>query len=66
MLFRSHAGDDGAVPVQNSLRFYEACIKNKVPAEMHLYPKGGHGFGMINKTTDDNWLERLNKWLNRL
>jgi pectinesterase len=64
--FLVHAGDDGAVPVQNSLRFYEACIKNKVPAEMHLYPKGGHGFGMLNKTTDDNWLERLNKWLNRL
>jgi pectinesterase len=64
--FLVHAGDDGAVPVQNSLRFYEACIKNKVPAEMHLYPKGGHGFGMVNKTTDDNWLERLNKWLNRL
>jgi pectinesterase len=64
--FLVHAGDDGAVPVQNSLRFYEACIKNKVLAEMHLYPKGGHGFGMVNKTTDDNWLERLNKWLNRL
>ena len=35
------------------------CVKNKVPVEMHLYPKGGHGFGMVNKTTDDNWLERL-------
>ncbi len=64
--FLVHAGDDAAVPVQNSLRFYEACIKNKVPVEMHLYPKGGHGFGMVNKTTDDNWLERLSKWLNRL
>jgi len=64
--FLVHAGDDGAVPVENSLRFCEACIKNKVPAELHLYPKGGHGFGMNNKTTDDNWLERLKNWINRL
>jgi pectinesterase len=64
--FLVQAADDGAVPVENSLRYYEACVKNKVPAEMHLYPKGGHGFGMYNKTTDDNWLERLKNWLNRL
>jgi pectinesterase len=64
--FLVHAGDDGAVPVENSLRYYQACIKNKVPVELHLYPKGGHGFGMNNKTTDDNWLERLRNWLNTL
>ncbi len=64
--FLVQAGDDGAVPVQNSLRYYDACIQNKVPAEMHLYPKGGHGFGMYNKTTDDNWMERLKNWLNKL
>ena len=63
--FLVQAADDGTVPVQNSLRYYEACIKNKVPAEMHLYPKGGHGFGMYNKTTDDNWMERLKNWINR-
>jgi len=64
--FLVQAGDDGAVPVQNSLRYYEACIKNKVLVEMHLYPKGGHGFGLNNKTTDDNWMERLKNWMNRL
>ena len=64
--FLVHAGDDAAVPVENSIRFYQACIKNKVPVEMHLYPKGGHGFGMKNKTTDDSWLERLKNWMNRL
>ncbi|MCW3094374.1 MAG: alpha/beta hydrolase [Ferruginibacter sp.] len=64
--FLVHAGDDGTVPVENSIRFYQACIKNKVPAEMHLYPKGGHGFGMNNTTTDDNWMERLKNWMNRL
>ena len=64
--FLVHAGDDAAVPVENSIRFYQACIKNKVPVEMHLYPKGGHGFGMKNKTTDDSWLERLKNWMFRL
>ncbi len=61
--FLVHAGDDGAVPVENSLRYYKACVLNKVPVEMHLYPKGGHGFGMFNKTTTDIWMERLYNWL---
>ena len=61
--FIVHAGDDRTVPVDNSIRYYQACIKNKVSVEMHLYPKGGHGFGMYNKTTTDNWLERLHNWL---
>ena len=61
--FLVHAADDGAVPVENSIRFYQACVKNKVPVEMHLYPKGGHGFGMNNKTTEDKWFERLANWL---
>lgn len=64
--FLVHAGDDGAVPVENSIRYYQACVKYKVPAEMHLYPKGGHGFGMFNKTTSDNWMERLKNWLSRM
>ena len=61
--FLVHAGDDKAVPVENSLRYYQACIKNGVPAEMHLYPAGGHGFGLMNKTTKDDWTERLKNWL---
>jgi acetyl esterase/lipase len=64
--FLVHAADDEAVPVGNSIEFYQKCIKNKVPAEMHLYPKGGHGFGMDNKTTNDKWMERLQNWLDSL
>ncbi len=64
--FLVHAGNDDAVPVANSTRYYEACIKNNVPAEMHLYPKGGHAFSMNNTTTDDKWMERLKNWINRL
>src|SRR5258705_6337193 len=60
--FLIHAGDDDGVKVQNSLVFYEALQKNKVPAEIHIYAKGGHGFGMNNKTTKDDWVDRLKNW----
>jgi hypothetical protein len=33
---------------------------------MHLYPKGGHGFGLNNTTTTDNWMERLKNWLSSI
>jgi dipeptidyl aminopeptidase/acylaminoacyl peptidase len=39
-----HSADDKTVPVANSILFYEALVKQKVPAEMHLYPEGGHGY----------------------
>lgn len=64
--FLVHAGDDMTVPVENSLRFYRACINNKVPVELHLYPAGGHGFGMYNRTTTDSWMERLKNWIGAL
>ena len=64
--FLVHTADDATVPVANSIRYYQACIDHKVPAEMHLYPKGGHGFGMHNKTTADKWFDRLLNWINTL
>lgn len=64
--FLVHAGDDAAVPVENSIRFYQACRLSKVPAELHIYPKGGHGFGMYNTTTTDSWMDRLHHWIGGL
>ncbi len=61
--FLVHASDDDVVKVQNSIQYYEALIRNKVPAELRLYPKGGHGFGMNNPTTSDSWMNRLQTWL---
>ncbi len=61
--FLVHAIDDGGVKKGNSVQYYEALQRNKVPAEIHLYPQGGHGFGMNNKTTSDSWMERLKSWL---
>lgn len=63
--FLVHAKDDGAVKVGNSLHFYEALQKNGVPAEIHLYEKGGHGFGMNNKTSDERWMDWLKVWMEK-
>lgn len=61
--FIVHASDDGAVPVANALRFYEACVAHKVPAELHVFEKGGHGFGMRQKGPVEEWPNLLANWL---
>jgi acetyl esterase/lipase len=44
--FLLQATDDPVDPVENSLVYYAALRKAGVPAEMHLYGKGGHAFGL--------------------
>jgi acetyl esterase/lipase len=61
--FLVHASDDDGVSPENSVVYYQQLIKHKVPAELHLYQKGGHGFGMNNPTTKDEWMERLKNWM---
>jgi len=61
--FLVQAEDDNVVPVQNSLMFYDALVKNKVKGEIHIYQAGGHGFGLHNKTTKDYWFDRLTNWM---
>lgn len=61
--FLVHATNDDVVPVMNSVSYYEALLKYKIPAEMHLYKSGGHGFGMNNPTSDDEWMERCRNWM---
>jgi dipeptidyl aminopeptidase/acylaminoacyl peptidase len=61
--FLVHASDDDGVSPENSVMYYQQLIKNKVPAELHLYQKGGHGFGMNNPTTKDEWMDRLRNWI---
>lgn len=63
--FIFHSQDDPAVPVQHSILFYQALIKQQVPVEMHLYPTGGHGYslGVNAGGTYPNWTENSIKWL---
>lgn len=43
--FIALSGDDSAVPPENSLRYYTALLRHKVPASLHIYPSGDHGWG---------------------
>ena len=61
--FLVHATDDTSVPVENSLQYYLALKANKIPVEMHIYEKGGHGFGLGKSGTSLNWSSHLKNWL---
>lgn len=64
--FLFHTADDPAVPVENSLLFASACVQQKVPVELHIFPHGRHGVGLA---ADDpvlrRWPELLVNWLAR-
>ncbi|MDN5214130.1 alpha/beta hydrolase [Fulvivirgaceae bacterium BMA12] len=65
--FIVHSGDDKAVPVENSLVFYQALKEKNVPAEMHIYSFGGHGFSLaIDKGHLQTWTQRCIDWLKSL
>ena len=62
--FLVQAEDDDVDDVQNSLVYYAALAKAGVPAEMHLYPHGRHGFGL--RRTDapiTHWPDLAEAWL---
>lgn len=59
-----HTQADQAVPVENSILFYQALTKAKVPAEMYLFEHGGHGMGMRDGLgTSSLWPRRAEEWL---
>ena len=59
----THAEDDQSVKVGNSISFYEALIRNNVATEIHLYPKGGHGFVLLQPT--EQWMQPLFGWMRK-
>lgn len=61
--FLVHAIDDKSVPVENSLQYFLALKKYNVISEMHLYQKGGHGFGLGKEGTSAFWTSHCEKWL---
>jgi len=63
-VFLAQAEDDRTVPVDNSVMFYLALRKAGVPAELHLYEKGGHGFGLKpNLGRVSEWPLRCEEWM---
>ena len=58
------ADDDKTVMPQNSIDFYLALKKYGIPAEMHIFQEGGHGFGMTKKNLPvDQWPDMFYGWL---
>ena len=65
--FLVHSMDDKAVPVENSMMFYQALKEKNIPSEMHLYPYGGHGYSLaLDKGRLSNWRLELMEWLGDL
>lgn len=65
--FLVHAEDDSAVPVENSFMFYESLKNEGVPAEMHIFSEGGHGFGLaLGKGKLEQWKDLCVSWIKSL
>lgn len=72
-----HTYADDTVPVQNSMVWVQALIKQGIPVEFHLFEKGGHGLSLANKLTDNlagqclqeecqSWVQLAETWLNNI
>jgi dipeptidyl aminopeptidase/acylaminoacyl peptidase len=62
-----HSMDDAVVPPGNSLDYFAALRAAGVPAELHLYDTGGHGFavGRKNDPAPRDWLVPIESWMRR-
>ena len=59
--YLTHAADDKLVDVDNSVAYFEKLRHQNVDVEMHIYPKGGHGFIFRHK----GWMDPLFDWMKR-
>ncbi len=61
--YLTHCGDDQVVDVNNSIVFYQALQKNGIDAELHLFPKGNHGF--TQRLPVSEWLDPMLGFMKR-
>ncbi|MGW8317246.1 MAG: alpha/beta hydrolase, partial [Bacteroidales bacterium] len=67
--FLVHAGNDTKVPVMESVRMYAFLREHDIPAELHIYEQGEHGFALeVNRgpavtSTVNDWSARLLDWM---
>ena len=75
--FMWHTAADQDVPVENSLLFFAALHKLGIPAELHIYPVGGHGLGLATEETKctngygiqaecQSWMSLAGDWMHYL
>jgi len=55
----THAADDKVVDVDNAINYFEKLRHSNVIVEMHIYPKGGHGFVFRH----EGWMDPLYRWM---
>jgi acetyl esterase/lipase len=62
--FLVHSADDNAVPVKNSIAYFEGLVKNKIKTEIHIFQSGGHGYGLsVGTGTQSAWPELCINWM---
>lgn len=62
--FLVHSMDDDAVPVINSINYALALHRFNIPCELHIYQKGGHGYGLgKSNNSESGWRYACSKWL---
>ena len=63
-LFIGAAQDDPQLPVLNSVDIFRKWTQAGIPAELHIYERGGHGFGFrTHRSTSDSWPAAFQAWL---
>ena len=59
-----HTNDDKGTPPENSLKYYSALRKHNIPATIHIWEDGGHGYGLArNRGTIESWTKIVEEWL---
>jgi dipeptidyl aminopeptidase/acylaminoacyl peptidase len=62
--FLWHTAEDSAVPAENSIRYALALSEYKIPYELHIYERGGHGLGLaFNDGHIHTWTQLCGQWL---
>ena len=72
--FLWHTAEDDCVPVQNSLMYASALAEQKIPVELHIFEKGGHGLSLGSRLTCNQsgyglnpacqrWLDLVHTWI---
>ena len=63
-VFIAAAADDPVVPANTSVQLYSHWVTAGRPAELHIYVKGGHGFGLHEqRLPSDHWIDAFYAWL---
>jgi acetyl esterase/lipase len=65
--FLVHSADDKVVPIKNSIVYFEGLQKYSIPSELHIFQKGGHGYGLSpDMGTQSAWPVLCIRWLKEM